>query len=165
MKSVFGGLVSLLGTGISRIRVVLASVALLTVAAVLMGFGFNGETKDASASAATTRAPFRGSERSSLRSQLSQLPLFFEANQGQTDSRVKFLARGSGYGLFLTADQAVLELQGAPKETSILTMQLVGAQTQSRVHGADTLGGKSNYFVGKDPTKWHRDVPQFARVR
>src|SRR5439155_15844210 len=31
------------------------------------------------------------------------LPLIFEANQGQTDSQVKFLARGSGYTLFLTA--------------------------------------------------------------
>jgi hypothetical protein len=28
-----------------------------------------------------------------------KLPLSFEANQGQTDSRVKFLARGNGYTL------------------------------------------------------------------
>jgi hypothetical protein len=39
------------------------------------------------------------------------LPLFFEPNQGQTDPQVKFLARGSGYGLFLTANEAVLTLQ------------------------------------------------------
>ena len=39
------------------------------------------------------------------------VPLFFEPNRGQTDPKVKFLARGSGYGLFLTADEAVLELQ------------------------------------------------------
>ena len=31
-----------------------------------------------------------------------KLPLSFEANQGQTDSQVKFLARGRGYTLFLT---------------------------------------------------------------
>jgi hypothetical protein len=29
-------------------------------------------------------------------------PLHFEPNQGQTDSRVKFLSRGNGYTLFLT---------------------------------------------------------------
>src|SRR5579863_2091963 len=30
------------------------------------------------------------------------LPLSFEANQGQTDSEVRFLSRGKGYTLFLT---------------------------------------------------------------
>ena len=38
------------------------------------------------------------------------LPLAFEKNQGQTDSRVKFLSRNAGYTLFLTADEAVLSL-------------------------------------------------------
>ena len=37
-----------------------------------------------------------------------KLPLSFEANQGQTDSQVKFLSRGRGYTLFLTSDEAVL---------------------------------------------------------
>src|SRR6266478_3280243 len=39
-----------------------------------------------------------------------KLPLSFEVNQGQTDSEVKFLSRGSGYNLFLTATEAVLSL-------------------------------------------------------
>ena len=30
-----------------------------------------------------------------------KLPLSFEKNQGQTDEKVKFLSRGSGYTLFL----------------------------------------------------------------
>ena len=40
-----------------------------------------------------------------------KLPLGFEVNGGQTDPRVKFLSRGRGYALFLTGDEAVLELQ------------------------------------------------------
>ena len=40
-----------------------------------------------------------------------KLPLSFEANQGQTDSRVRFLARGGGYTIFLTNDEAVLTLR------------------------------------------------------
>lgn len=40
-----------------------------------------------------------------------KLPLSFEANQGQTDPRVRFLARGQGYMLFLTTQEAVLALQ------------------------------------------------------
>jgi len=38
------------------------------------------------------------------------LPLSFELNQGQTDERVKFLARSEGYVLFLTATEAIMAL-------------------------------------------------------
>lgn len=102
------------------------------------------------------------------------LPLFFEPNQGQTAPQVKFLARGAGYGLFLTADEAVLSLhrpspasrtatapQTAP--SSVIRMKLEGANSAS-VSGAEPLPGKSNYFIGNDPAKWRHNVPQFARV-
>jgi hypothetical protein len=39
-----------------------------------------------------------------------KLPLHFEANQGQTHKDVRFLARGPGYGLYLTAGEALLVL-------------------------------------------------------
>ena len=42
-----------------------------------------------------------------------KLPLSFEQNNGQTDQRVKFLSRGSGYTLFLTGNEAVLALPKA----------------------------------------------------
>jgi len=42
-----------------------------------------------------------------------KLPLSFEANQGQADSQVQFLARGGGYTLFLTSREAVLSLHGS----------------------------------------------------
>src|SRR5690348_13653613 len=38
----------------------------------------------------------------SLPQSYGQSSLAFEANQGQTDSRVKFLSRGAGYALFFT---------------------------------------------------------------
>jgi len=105
------------------------------------------------------------------------LPMFFEANQGQTDARVKFLSRGRGYGLFLTADEAVLSLHAQtrraapPAATSnsesasnVIRMRLAGANSAARVSGAELLPGKSNYFIGNDPAKWHRGIPQYARV-
>ena len=42
-----------------------------------------------------------------------QLPLRFEPNLGQSDAQVRFLARGSGYSLFLTPTEAVLALSRA----------------------------------------------------
>ncbi|HVN62992.1 MAG TPA: hypothetical protein VMT58_00030, partial [Candidatus Binataceae bacterium] len=46
------------------------------------------------------------------------LPLTFEANRGQTDSRVKFLSRGDGYTLFLTRDGATLALRSSSPAAS-----------------------------------------------
>ena len=37
-------------------------------------------------------------------------PLAFEANRGQADEQVKFLARGAGYTVFLTPTEAVVAL-------------------------------------------------------
>lgn len=57
------------------------------------------------------------------RASFAKLPLSFEENQGQTDPRVKYVSRGSGYNLFLTNDEAVLALhsaspnRGSAKET------------------------------------------------
>src|SRR5437867_2112745 len=39
-----------------------------------------------------------------------RLPLYFEANQGQTDPQVKFLARGIAHTLFFTEREVVLVL-------------------------------------------------------
>jgi len=101
-----------------------------------------------------------------------RLPLTFEPNQGQTDARVKFQARGSGYGLYLTAQEAVLALQRSaadPRDstarTSAISMKLVGANSPAEPAGEIQLPGKSNYFIGNNPAQWHRDIPQFARVR
>jgi hypothetical protein len=40
-----------------------------------------------------------------------RLPLSFEPNRGQSDPSVRFLARGAGYTLFLTGDEAILSLR------------------------------------------------------
>src|SRR4026208_2052434 len=47
---------------------------------------------------------------SGFRPQHRGLSLSFEANQGQADSRVRFLARGRGYSLLLTDNEALLKL-------------------------------------------------------
>jgi hypothetical protein len=108
-----------------------------------------------------------------------KLPLSFEANEGQTDARVKFLSRGSGYTLFLTSDEAVFSSRGrktdnlasgrppqlqpgavVPKTNAVLRMKLVNANRAAKVTGTNELPGKSNYFIGSDPKKWHsRNVP------
>ncbi|MHB8655994.1 MAG: DUF7948 domain-containing protein, partial [Terriglobia bacterium] len=114
--------------------------------------------------------------------QYARLPMSFERNQGQTDHRVKFLARGDGYGLFLTADEAVLTLKrssvvsrqlsvgrmeepGPPTTDDVLRMQLLNTNANAKVLGEDEQPGRTNYFIGNDPARWRTNVPNYARVR
>ncbi|MGH8539626.1 MAG: Calx-beta domain-containing protein [Stenotrophobium sp.] len=111
-----------------------------------------------------------------------KLPIAFEANAGQTDAQVKFLARGSGYALFLTPGEAVMSLRksqgktaakGLPGkttakqkvETAVVRTRLLGANPKATVAGEELLPGKSNYLIGNDAAKWHTSVDQYARVR
>src|SRR3989441_13043631 len=56
------------------------------------------------------RAPPNQATHARVNEAYGKLPLSFEANRGQTDAQVKFLARGSGYSLFLTSEDVVLIL-------------------------------------------------------
>jgi hypothetical protein len=92
-----------------------------------------------------------------------QLPLSFEANKGQTDSRVNFLSRGSGYALFLTSTRAVLSLKHGDT-SNVVGMRVIGASPASRAVGLDKQAGVSNYLIGSDPSKWHTGVPNYGEV-
>jgi hypothetical protein len=105
-----------------------------------------------------------------------RLPLSFEPNRGQADARVRFLARGSGYRIFLTPAEAVLGLDvaspgpaagEAPKSTpaAVLRMRLSGANPHPLLLGTRRLPGTVNYLLGNDPRRWRAGVPTFAEVR
>src|SRR5439155_25865946 len=46
--------------------------------------------------------------RARLQEAYGKLPLYVEANRGQTDRQVKYLSHGAQHTLFLTSDEAVL---------------------------------------------------------
>ncbi|MBZ5665716.1 MAG: choice-of-anchor D domain-containing protein [Acidobacteriia bacterium] len=111
-----------------------------------------------------------------------KLPLAFEANQGQTDPQVKFLAHGSGYSVFLTSGQMVLDLRpssvpskaaknsAAPatnqKTTdAVIQINLTGANQNPKIVGEDLQPGQVNYFIGKDPKKWQTNIATYKQVR
>lgn len=99
----------------------------------------------------------------------SGLPLHFEANQGQVDREVRFLARGAGYTLYFTPAEAVFVVsrsagEGKPLSSDVVRMRLLGARPGVELRGADPLPGRSNYFTGSGPADWHTNVPHFSRV-
>lgn len=114
---------------------------------------------------------------------LMRLPLQFEANQGQVDEQVRFLARGPGYRLFLTPSESVLVLQqrepttepaqrerGKPTarpdppaiKQAVVRMTLEGANPAPTVESTEPLPGIVNYFIGNDPAKWRTHIPTYA---
>src|SRR5687768_13359676 len=99
----------------------------------------------------------------------ADLPLEFEANRGQTDAQVRFLARGPGYRLFLTPQEAFFVLArsqspppGRPvigpfatrhkghqvSRPRVVRMRLVDAHPAPEIVGLEQLPGKVNYFIG-----------------
>ena len=112
-------------------------------------------------------------------------PLAFEANQGQSDPTVRFLARTPQYALFLTASDATfvlapaqaptpppsISLTPAVSPTQVLTQTLpvlrlhyVGANAAPQITGQDQLPGTVNYLLGADPAAWTTNVPTYGRV-
>jgi len=121
----------------------------------------------------------------------SRLPVAFEPNLGQTEPQVKYLARGNGYNLFLTSNEAVLSLaaerrssltqkannpmasfgksQMGPRRdgtggASVIRMQVAGGNPHAQMVRNESLPGVSNYFTGEDPRNWRTNVPHYARV-
>src|SRR5262249_27148272 len=129
-----------------------------------------------------------------------RLPFYFERNVGQADAAADFLARGPGYGLALSATEAVVSLpppgspagQGgmrsrpgggagggldpggrdhmgpgpaaAAEGGAVVARRAVAATPAAAAAGMDPLVTKVNYFLGKDPTQWHTNIPTYGRV-
>ncbi|MEK6282886.1 MAG: SBBP repeat-containing protein [Acidobacteriota bacterium] len=183
---------------------------LLTVHPVSFGGAFSTArpslANTADSSDATER--YAGTQAARVREIYGKLPLSFQSNSGQTDGRVRFLAQGAGYALFLTDSEAVLRLREGQSRReaattrvmrskgqsdtngrshdldlasqplrgldeaaksiappNVLRIRLMGANKRSEASGEDEQEGKSNYFVGNDPTKWRTNVGHYSRVR
>ena len=161
--------------------VVLALVILSTLSAVVIGRRVT-PSKTATRTIAQAREAY------------GQLPLSFEENRGQANESVDFVARGPGYALALSPTEAIFALQkpddgdrnGAasqvrkisnslsqpdqvsgihPTKSTVLRMNLVGANPAAKAAGQNELEGRVNYFIGNDPAKWRKRISTFGRVR
>src|SRR5580692_7371247 len=114
--------------------------------------------------------------RDSINANYGKLPLTFEANHGQIDSRVKFVSRAAGYTAFLTSEGLVLSLRTVdhsiekthstiPPKHETLQFKILGATKNPVARGEVPQPGLVNYFIGNNPAKWQKHVPTYARVR
>src|SRR5271155_2621350 len=109
-----------------------------------------------------------------VRAAFLSAPLQFEQNVGQTDPRVKFLARGGNFMLFLTPEEAALSIhtprprQKRPPQldpegatwaeqlsaASVVRVEFAGGNPAASLSGLDAQPGTINYFTGNDPNRW-----------
>lgn len=94
----------------------------------------------------------------------ARLPMSFEANQGQADQRVRFIAYGSGFALCLTNSGAVLSVKNA-QGAAALRMNIAGGNPAAKISGLEPLPGRNNYFIGNDPRQWHTNIPTYTAVK
>ncbi len=170
----------------------IVGLAVLATLGIAVSAGFcahRGSSTAGRVAAATGQAPaFSAQERGRVRESLGTLPLAFEANQGQTDPRVKYMARGNGYTVFLTANDTVFALQSgsqsaarstgkhgfaqekttpAPRTKNVasaIRMHLVGGNARPEIAAGSQLPGVTNYYIGSDRSQWQEGVKQFAGV-
>ncbi len=157
---------------------------------MLLSFQIGASTTSANRLPDRGAAPISETAKSRAEANFFETPLTFEANQGQTDSRAKFVAHGSGHTVFLTPTEAVMVLdkpddkrsaghdsltwkKGAKdaelsvqrsSTQSVVRMKLVGANENPEVKGLEELPGKVNYFIGNDPAMWRANIPTYGKV-
>jgi uncharacterized repeat protein (TIGR01451 family) len=85
--------------------------------------------------------------------------LAFEANDGQAEAAIKFLARAGQHELLLTSRSVI-----ARSREGSIAFTFAGARAAS-VQGVDALPGHRNYILGNDRNSWHTEVATFRKVR
>lgn len=91
-------------------------------------------------------------------------PLAFEANRGQTDDEVKFLARGGRYTAFFTATEMVLTLDDGRPGRAIVRLKPVGANPAPHLLGDGVLPSVASHERG-DRSKRSITAPTYRGVR
>lgn len=105
-------------------------------------------------------------KKESLFTQFYHVPLYFEKNEGQIDSRFKYLTRCPGHVLYFAPNEVFISL--SKNKTggmfSALNIQFVNANPHSLIKGIDEQACKSNYFIGNDTAQWRRSISNYAKI-
>jgi hypothetical protein len=111
-------------------------------------------------------------------------------NEGQFDSSVKFSALDKNANFFFTSTGPTILLsretveskkrrkssktnsftdnkyeKNIKKEFCSIKLNIIGANKDPEIIGEEKLPWNNNYFMGNDPAKWQKNVPNFSKIR
>lgn len=117
-----------------------------------------------------TTAPADAIDTAAITASYGKLPINFEPNIGQAAEPVRFLAHGRGYLFELGDDGARVTLQKPASPGKEPVSARIGWRIESpgpvpTLIGIDPTASKTNYLVGNDPSQWHSDIANYARVK
>ncbi|MEO0126923.1 MAG: SBBP repeat-containing protein [candidate division WOR-3 bacterium] len=114
-----------------------------------------------------------------------QEPIYFIANKGQWDEKVKFIATINGAKYWFMNDGFICQTlvvnsdekidnskeffpnrQNALRRPEIKSIKwtLENVSKEVQIIGLDTMPHYSNYFIGNKPEKWRTEVPHFKAI-
>jgi len=111
-----------------------------------------------------------------VRERVVKLPMRFEPNAGRTNPAIDFIARGPGYGIYVSAAGPAIVLgssartrdedgaAGLPQPPARISMQLAGGRANLEATARHPLSGRTNHLQGNVRGKWLTGVPGCERV-
>ena len=93
----------------------------------------------------------------------ADLEVEFEANEGQFDPAVDYLARVGPDRILLSDGTAILDRQEGSKGHAV-ALEWVGGAVDAAATPAERTPGASSYFIGDDPDAWITDIPSYRSV-
>ena len=117
-----------------------------------------------------------------------KIPLYFIPNQGQVNENALFYAKTSRYTLWMTKEGLVfdstikeklkrkkekveklkLNTQNSKLKTGIhrdvSRLMFIGANKNPEISAVDTTQHRVNYFIGKEKSQWHTNIPTSRAV-
>lgn len=112
------------------------------------------------ASALLAAGPPAGPDAAVARATLAQLPLRFEANQGQFDRTVRYAARTPAYSIALTAHGAAFRFPGSPQ----ISLSLPGSHRSPAIDPQEPMAVRTDYMIGRRQD-WHTGIANYSRIR
>jgi hypothetical protein len=124
----------------------------------------------------------RSSAKASVRRLYGQLPLSFEANQGQFPKDLEFVSRGPGFQMAFARQGLAISLPNShirsidrenlrqPEERAShgakpVRIRFARANTGASLIADEELPGKANYVRGADAGKWRTNISTYSRLR
>src|SRR5712691_13081844 len=86
------------------------------------------------------------------------MPFRFEANQGQADARISYIARGGSYTADLNQNEVVIHV--GPESVQ---MRFAGGKPATAIEPMEELPERTNYYGGSREN-WFTDIKNYRRV-